>query len=813
MGVFGDVGRDLAWAVRGLRRRPTFTVVAVLTLALGIGSNSAIFTLLSAHFLAPLPYDRPDDLVLIWEADRATGEVTTVSPGNYYAWKETARSLSAVAAFNVDGVTLSGEGGAAEEVAASIVTPDFFSVLGVQPELGSTFTAESARQASGDLVLLSHPLWVGRYGSDPAIVGRTVRIDGRPHTVVGVMPATFRQPERQLSWQGARLWRPLLLDGEHDDFEFRYLRTVARIAPGSTLDQVRAEMTGLSERLTEAHPDQNGAWTVTVRTLDDYLLGDARPILLLLLAAGAAILLIVCANVANLTLARGQERHREFAVRTALGAGGGRLVRQVLVEGLVLAAAGAAVGMVLVYATHGTLQAVQRRYFSGLVDVAVNGWVVGLTSAVALGAGLLFALPLARTAAADGVAGTLREGDARGGSGRRAARTRDLLIVGQVALATTLLVASALLTRSFDALVNVPPGFDPAGRVTFDLYPPRTTYPDYPAVQRYYQEIRRTVEAVPGVTAMSMTSDLPFTSENRWTPFGVEGTPYDESTAPKADYHSVLPDYFQVMGIPLVQGRIFDEMWDPVPMEGAPVVVNRRMASMLAPDGDPLGRGLQLVRDDSTITLRVVGVVEDVLDDGYAAHPEPIFYLPVAVSPPRGMSMVVRLQGEVGPVMGRIRQAVASVDPDIPAGGLRTLDALLAETVARPRAASRLGSLLALLALLVAAAGIYGVLSYAVQSRTREIGIRAALGADGGRLMSMVLGHSTRLLTVGLVLGLAGALAVGGALSGMLFGVRSWDPLSLLAAVVILGFVGTLAAWVPARRAVHIDPREALRAD
>ncbi len=808
MGGWDEVAGDVRWALRGLRKRPTFTAVAVATLALGIGSNSAIFTLVSAHFLTPLPWARPGELVLIWEAERASGDVMTVSPGNYWAWKEEARSFAGVAAFNVDVATISGGEGASEEVAGSVVTPDFFDVLGVRPELGGVFTADAARQADGDLVILSHALWVRRFGADPAIVGRTVRVDGRPHTVVGVAPEGFRQPERSLSWQAAQLWRPLLLEDRHDDFDSRYLRTVARLAPGTSVEQARVEMDGLFARLTRAHPEANGAWTVTLRTVDDYLLGDARPVLLMLLGAGAAVLLIVCANVANLTLARGQERRREFAVRAALGSGGGRLLRQVLVEGVMLGAAGGVVGTLGVYAARGALQAVQSRYFTGLVDVSVDLQVVGFTVLVTLLAGVAFALPLARSASRAELRAALVEGDVRSGTALGMSGTRNVLIVGQIALATALLVVAALLARSFDALVSVPPGFDPHDRITFDLSAPRARYADRDALERYFREVRREVEAVPGVVAVTMTSDLPFTGENRWTTFGVEGRPFDEATAPRADFHAVLPDYFQVMGIPLREGRVFTQVWEPV--EDIPIVVNEHMARAVAPDGDPVGRSVLLHRDDTDITLRIVGVVGDVLDDGYDASTESIFYMPWGASPERGLSVVVRVRGDAPRVVDGVRRAVAAVDPDIPAAGLRTLDAMLAETVARPRAASRIGASFALLALLVAAAGIYGVLSYAVQSRTREIGIRAALGADAGRLVGMVLGHATRLIALGLALGVAGALAAGAALSGVLFGVRSWDPASLLAAAALLGAVGTLAAWIPARRAVRVDPKVAL---
>lgn len=803
------VSTDVRWAVRGLRKRPTFTAVAVATLALGIGANSAIFTLVSAQFLTALPYVDPSGLVLLWETDRGSRDVMTVAPGNYYTWKEQATSFSDVAAFNVDVATLSGDGAAAEQVDASVVTPDFFSVLGTEPELGSTFSVQAAAAAAGDLVVLSHGLWVRRFGADAGVIGRDIRIDGRPHTVVGVMPPGFRQPERDISWQGAELWRPLLLQDEHDDFHSRYLRTVARLRPGVTAAQARAEMDALATRMAVAQPEADAGRSILVKGLDEYLLGDARPVLALLLVAGAAVFLIVCANVANLTLARGQERHQEFAVRAALGSGRGRLLRQIIVESVVLAVAGAVVGTFAIIGGRGVLQSVQERFFSGLVEISVDLRVVAFSALAALTGGILFALPLARSASHVELRGALAEGGQRAGPGRGLGRTRNLLVVGQMALATTLLVVATLLARSFDRLVNVPPGFQAAGRVTFDLSAPSSRYPDRAAYVRYFRDIAGAVASVPGIGAVAMTSDLPFTSENDWTYFGVAGRPYDAVTAPRADFHVALPGYFEVMGIPVLEGRLPTEVWEA--SSDTVVVVNRHMAEMVSPGGDALGATLELHNDDDVMRLRVVAVVGDVLDDGFSAKAEPIFYVPFGTWPQRSMSVVARVQGDAIPAMPSLRQAVASVDPDIPAGNMRSLDDLLGGTVARPRAAALMGGVFALIAVLVAVTGIYGVISYSVQSRTREMGIRAALGASAPELVRMILADSGRLVTVGLGAGLMGAFVAARALSSILFGVRPWDPPSYLAATLVLGAVATLAAWLPAHRAARADPREALK--
>ena len=803
-----DLRSDVRWAVRGLRRRPTFTVVAVSTLALGIGANSAIFTLLDAHFFAPLPWDRPEELVLIWETDRNSSEVTTVAPGNYFTWREETESFVDVAAFNVDYANVSGEGGPAERLTASYVSPHFFDVLGVDPVLGSGFDEASVESADGRLVVLSHGLWTRRYGADPSLVGRDIRVDGAPYTVVGILPPDYRQPERDLSWQATELWRPLRLDGRREDFGSRWLRTVARLAPGVDVGRARAEMDAVARRMAEAYPTQNAGRSILVRTVDDYLLGDARPTLLMLLGAGVAVFALVCANVANLTLARGEDRRREFAVRAALGSGSRRLLRQIVVEGIVLALAGAVVGTVGVWLSRDLIQAVQSRFFSGLVEAAVDLRVVAATASMALVAGLLFGLPLARSAARTELRDALAEGGRRQGRGAATRTVRNLLVIGQVGLATSLVVVAALFVRSFNRLVDVDPGFEARNVVTFEITaPPGREEGD--GVREYFRETWDELERVRGVASVGLVSDMPFTGENRWTELVLPDRPHDPMDPPRSEYRTATSEYFDVMRIAVARGSLPDSDWEV--RRPMPVVVNRAFASRYWPERDPLGARFELAWQD-TLAATVVAVVEDVLDDGFDATAEPIFYAPFGALPNRRMAFVLRTD-ETSPLLwSSIRAAVARVDPEVPTE-LRLLEDMLDETVVRPRAASLIGSLFAVLALLVAAAGIYGVLSYLVQSRTREIGVRAALGASRSQITGMIMGESSRLLSLGLLLGLAGALLAGRSLSGLLFGVPPWDPPSMIAAVLLLGGVGTLAAWVPSRRAVRIDPREALRGD
>ena len=808
MSWIGDVRSDVRSAFRSMKKRPMFTGVAVATLALGVGANSAIFTLANAHFLSPMPYTQPDQVVLLWETNRNSDEVTTVAPGNYLAWRDEASSFTDIAAYNVATATLSGDQDA-EQVTAANVVPHFFDVLGVRPTMGPGFTEGAARTSDGRLAILSDGLWRRRYGSDPDVVGSDIRVNGEPHTVVGVLPADYRQPEKSLRWQGAEIWTVDLLDGQQDNYGNRWLRTVARLAPGVSVEQARIEMEAIGARLAEAYPGANAGRSIQVWTLDDYLLGDGRPILIMLLIAGAAVLLIVCANVANLTLARGQERRQEFAVRAALGSGTTRLLRQVVVESVVLALAGAAVAALVLMVGQDLLQAAQERFFSSLVPASIDLRVLVGTTLVALAAGLLFGLPLALSASATDLRGALIEGGAR--AGRRSGVTQNLLIVGQVGMATTLLVVAMLLTRSFGAMLRVPTGFEPSGVVTFTVSASSATYPETEQVEAYLREVWREMEAVPGVLDVGMATDLPFTLENRYASISVQGHEYDPENPPMSDYKMVFPEYFQVMGIPILAGAPDPDGW-ATPEAEYPLVINQHTADLYWPGEDPIGKTINLEWGPAR-PMRVVAVAGNVLDDGFEGTPEPILYIPWGAVPQRRMAVVLRTASTGPEIYSAVRAALGRVDPDVPAADLRMLDELMAETIVRPKAASLIGGLFAAIALLVAAAGIFGVVSFLVQSRTREIGIRAVLGARSEQILSLVIGQSSRLVMIGLVLGVMGALLAGRALSGVLFGISVWDPISLIGATLLLGAVATFAAWVPAQRAVRVDPTEALRAE
>ncbi|MEM7417180.1 MAG: ABC transporter permease [Gemmatimonadota bacterium] len=803
MSTLASIGSDVRWAVRTLRRRPGFTAVAVATLGLGMGANAAILTLANAHFFSDLPYGSPDELVLLWETGRNTDNVTTVAPGNYWSWRDEAASFSDIAAYNVDFATLSGDD-TAERVAASRVTPNFFDVLEASAGLGGTFV-ESVVRSNSAQVILSHGLWTRRYGADPGLIGESIRIDGRPFTVLGVMPPTFRQPEASLSWQRAELWRPMLLDEARDDHGSRYLRAVARLENGVTVESARAEMNAIASRLSEAFPDSNAGRGVLTFTLDEYLLGDARPTLVMLLVAGFGVLLIVCANVANLTLARGEERRSEFALRAALGSGTGRLVRQLAVESVVLALAGAAVGTVALFVGRDLMQSVHANFFTGLVDAAVDGRVIAMTAAGAVALGLACSLPLALMATRSSVREDLASGG-RGG-GRRRDTARTLLVVGQVGLSTTLVVLAALLARSFQQLVSVDPGFDAEGVIAFSLGPSSAAYPERDDHLRYHTDVLTQLRGTPGVADVALVSDLLFTTENMFSTVQIDGLESDPADPPRAEYRIVTPNYFDVLSIPLLEGTLPEEF---VVGDELPIVINAQMARRYWPAGNALGATAQIEWMEPS-QVRIVAVVGDVLDDGYDATSDPFFYLPYGMSARRRMAYMVRAQADPGQLAAPLTGVVAAHDPDVPVGDLTLMTNLLAESVTGPRAASGIGALLAIIALIVSATGIYGVIAYTVQRRTRELGIRAALGAARGELVAMVVRQSGRSVFLGLALGTVGALVAGRRLAGMLFGVQVWDPLSLVSALLVLGSVGALASWIPARRALRIEPRDALR--
>ncbi|MGD2067143.1 MAG: ABC transporter permease [Gemmatimonadota bacterium] len=803
-GVPSGLAMDLRVSARRLRRGPGFTVVAVVTLALALGVTSAVFGLVDAFFLRPLPYANPGRLVALWETGRDSRDVTTVAPANALDWKRDARTLSGVAWFNSWGATLTGSGDAVR-VAGSVASVNLFDVLGVRPALGGGFRPEHARPdtaAPARVVVLSHGLWVRRFGADPGVLGRTVELNDADYEVVGVMPAGFRHPRTFLGAEPAELWVPLGLGPGAEDRDMRYLHVVGRMADGVALADVWSEMEAIAAGLARTWPEANGGRGVVVRPVDEQIFGDQRPVLALLLGAAALVLLVACVNMANLLLARGLGRRRELAVRVALGSGRGAVLRQLLVEGLLLGLLGGVAGAALLLAGEDALRASAGPYLNPLADVRVDARVVLFTLGAALGSGLLFgSLPAFRLSRPD-LRGALTAHGVVGGG----LRARAPLVAIEAALTVALLFGAGLLGRSLVGLGRAPPGFRVENTLLFEVRPPYAGYEDGDDVAAFYHRLLTALEARPEIEAAGLLSDPPLTSENRGTSFTLPSSdrPGEER---EAEYHTVSPGYFAAAGIPLLEGRDFDASDE----RDTPwvAVVDRTLARRYFGDTSPVGRRIHLV--DADVDVTVVGVAEGTVDDGLDQPLEPRIYYASGQSGYRTWYVVAHTVGPAPEALRVIRPVVASVDERVPVSDLTTMERHVARSLATPRGMAWVTALFGALALALAAVGIYGVMAQSVEERTREIGVRAALGAGRDALVGLVVRDSARIAGFGVATGVVLALLVGRMLGSQIHAVRPWDPLTLAAAVITVGGAALAAAWIPARRAARIDPLEALR--
>lgn len=810
--------QDLRYAFRRLARSPAVGIVAVLTLTLGIGANAAIFGVVDGVLLEPLPYDSPDRLAAAWPGQ-------PLPPGILDLLREEADAFETLAAYAADSdvtygadrtATLTGTGEPLR-VGAVGVSRDLFHVLGVRPGLGRGFrpgrkgAPGGAGAAPSDEVVLSHGFWQRRFGGDPDVVGRRLVLDGTPHTVVGVMPRGFRFPS-----EGTEFWHPLVSDPtDPGTYWGRWnLRAVGRLTEGMSVEAARTELRALAPRMRDAFPwDMPADWgaDADVLPLRESMVGNVRPALLLLLGAVGFVLLIACVNIGNLLLARTAGRRREAAIRTALGAGRLRLFRQLLTEALLLAGLGGAAGLLLsVWGTEllvGLLPADTPR----LAEVGTDLRVAGFALAASVLAGLLAGtLPALRAAGAD-PGSSLAAGGERSGTDRGRSRLSRTLVVAEVALAVVLLVGAGLMIRSFRTLRSVDPGFRPAGVVSAEVAPPGFRYGSPERLRAYYGRLLGRVASLPGTRSAAVTNQLPFSGPPAGSAFLVEGRPRprggDYPTVDRSP--AVTPDYFRTMGIPLRAGRTFTEADDA----DAPrtVVIDRRMADRYWPGEDPVGQRIRLPgREDEWWTI--VGVVGSVRARDLAAPGGPTFYRPLAQEPAGTVHLVVRA-GDPDAVASSLRETVSSVDPDVPVSDIRTMEVRIATSVERPRSTTLLLAAFAIVALVLSALGIYGVISHAVARRRREIGIRMAVGARAGHVSGMVLREGGILTLAGLALGLTAAWALARLLSFLLYGVEPLDPAVYAAVPAVLGGVALLAAWVPARRAARVDPMVTLRSN
>ena len=812
--LFGDrLRQDVGFALRLLARSPILTAAVVGTLALGIGVTSAVFSLVHAVVLRPLDYERPHELVQLYESGlRGGGEADWVSFPNFQDWRREGRVFEDVAAYRYALVTLTGPEGA-ESMLGLETTDRLFAVLGVPPLLGRTFHAGEDRPGREGAAVISHSLWRRRFGSDPGVAGRAVNIDGRSCTVVGVMPASFRFPNNVPLDQVVSVdaWITLRPSPDLEERGSHNFWAVARLRAGTGLDEARAALATIAERLARQHPDTNADMGVTVARLQDYVAGSARPALLLLLGAVALVLLLTCANVANLLLSRAESRRREMAVRQALGASRGRLVRQTLTESLVLALAGAVLGLALAHLGTRLVVRLGPAAIPRLQQTAVDAPVLLFTAAVTVGVGILFGLAPALVGLGSSLQAAFREAPSRASAGGRRF-VRQLLVAGQVALAVMLLIGAGLLVRSFAHVAGLDPGFRAPRVLTalVNLSPSR--YGDPARQVAFFEEALRGIRELPGVLSAAVANSIPLTGINDQGGFAVEGRPDPPpgEDGPFANRPRVSAGYFDTMGIRLLDGRLFDERDRP----GSPlvVIVSDLAARTYWPGVDPIGRRVAVDwAEGQAVWREIVGVVRGTRHFGLEAPPKAEIYLPHAQAPSPFMTLVVRVEGDPAGLVRGIRARIAGLDPEQAVFGFQSMDELLSNAGARRRFPMALVTAFAALALLLAAIGVYGVMAHMVVQRRREIGVRLALGARPDDVVALVLRNGVRLTLAGTAAGLAGAVALSRTLSGLLFGVSAMDPATYAGVAAVLLAVAGFAAYLPSRGAARVDPLTVLR--
>jgi putative ABC transport system permease protein len=805
---FERLWQDVRFGARTLAKNPGFTAVAVAALALGIGANSAIFSVVNTVLLRPLPFKDPGRLVMVWEKGNADEfPINSTSAANFIDWRDQSRVFEGVAVMRRASFNLTGAGEPVR-VDGRRVSTNMFRLLGVEPQLGRAFLPEEDDPGATGVVILSHGLWQRRFGSDPGVVGAPVNMNGRSYTVVGVMPPQFQFPSRQ-----DELWVPIAFNPqEATNRGNNSYEVLGRLRPGVSLEQAQAEMNAIAARLKQQYPDVVKSDASVVVSLHEQMVGDIKPALLVLLGAVGFVLLAACANVANLLLARAAVRRKEIALRTALGAGRLRLVRQFLTESLLLAALGGAAGLLLSFWGVNLLKSFIPENISEVSAVNVDGRVLVFTLLVSLATGLIFGLVPAAQASNFDLNEMLKEGGRDSSFGRAGNRVRGLLVIAEVAVSLVLLVGAGLLINSFMRLRHLDPGFRADDLLTMSVVLPQQKYPDHARRSAFFSELTSRVGALPGVRSAAVTNWIPLTMQGDTFGVSVEGRP-DPGPDKRPDVITrvISPGYFNTMGIQLLRGRQFDEQLDRE--DSMPVaVVSETTARRLWPGEDPLGKRIQPGNADPDGWIEVVGVVNDVRQFELTSEPRLQMYLPYVQFQwfvPR--QLVVKTGVEPASLAAAVRKAVWELDKDQPVSDVRTMEEVLSASIARQRFSTLLLGVFAALALALAAVGIYGVMSYAVAQRTREIGIRMALGAQAGSVLRLMLRQGLKLASAGVVLGLAGALLLTRLMSSMLFGVSATDPLTLATISLVLVGVTLLASYVPARRAARVDPLIALR--
>jgi putative ABC transport system permease protein len=812
-----DFLQDLKYAARMLRRNRGFTAVAVLTLALGIGANTAIFSVIDFVLLRPLPYQEPETLVIVWESNAHSSPHNTVCPPNFLDWQEQNRVFSGMSYASDLNANLTGNG-EPEQVVAQYVSVDFFAVLGVNPMLGPGFTAENGQDGNDNVVVLSYELWNRRFGSDPAIIGKTIELNGKPQTVIGIAPRNFGFFIKQgtLTGNKPQLWSPWVLPAalrEHKSVG-RFMTVVARLKPGMTMRQAQAEMNTIATRLEQQYPDYDGHWGANVVPLRQQITGELRPALLILQGAVAFVLLIACANVSSLLLARAAGREREIGIRTAIGASRWRMARQLLTESLVLALMGGAVGVTLAVWGTNLILAASPANLLDLQRVPIDWRVLAFASGITLLAGLLFGFLPSYLSARGAIAETLKEGGRSTSAGRQRRTVRSAFVVAQIGLALVLLAGSGLLIRSFARLVGVDPGFEAKNLLTFTVTLPNARYGTNAARMAFFRQLLDQMEKLPGVRSASMDSFPPLSGLGAATGVRLAGQAnFPAADLPVAAVRVVGPDYFRTMGVPLRAGRMFDAH-ELTEMRHV-AIVNQAFVDQYLPGINPLGQKMIVYmksdEEAENAPSEIIGVVGDVRLMGLDTPAQPTVYWPHPELTMSRMTILVRTAADPMGLVSTVRNELRQMDRDQPMANVATMEQLLSDSYSRSRFTMMVLGVFAGIALLLAAVGIYGVVAYTVAQRTNEIGIRVAMGAQRRDVLRLILGQGSRLIFWGVGIGIAAGLLLTRLIAGMLYGISATDPLTFAGVALLLMAVALSACYVPARRAMRVDPLVALR--
>jgi putative ABC transport system permease protein len=814
--------QELRVAIRVLAKSPAFVLIAIATLALAIGANTAVFSLVNALLIRPLPYDSPQNLVLLWEEFTAQGlERIPVSVPEFLDYEKETKSYSRIAACTYTDLNLTG-GDIPERIQGASVSPALFPLLGIQPIRGRVFADNEQGEGRDDVVVISGRLWQRRFNSDPMLVGKKIELNGRNFTVIGIMPNSFEFPLPLFNMQGGQfteqvdIWKPVAFtENELKSRGSRDYGIIARLAPNVIPQQAQAELNALVARWKTQYPDNYGPganFGAKVYPLQEQVVGRMRPALWILFGAVLLVLLIACANLTTMLLARGAVREREMAIRIALGAGSLRLVRQLLIESLILSVVGGLAGIVLAIWGLDVLRAVTSRTVPRIAEVNLDLTVLAWTFIVAVGTGILFGFFPAVASSRPQLTEALKEGGRTSSEGVRRHALRNGLVIGEIAIALALLVGASLLVRSFVRLENVNPGFNPRQVLTMELSLPVSKYPRGKPVAGLFADMERRVATLPGVRYAGITSILPLSGNNSDSSFAIEGRVDQEMAShvsPDEEQRSVGPNYFRVLEVPLLQGRIFAEADT---MDAPPVViVNQALAKKYWTNGDALGKRITFddPRKDPKWTT-IVGIVGDVRHRGLDEPPVPEFYRPHAQVPYRGMILAVRSGQDPRGLTSAIRRELAGVDPDLPIAHVRTLEQIAADSIAPRRLSVLLLGVFAMMALVLASIGMYGVMSYLVAQRTHEIGVRMALGAQRSDVLKLILKRGALLAGTGTAIGLVFALLGSRALASLLYGISAFDITTFAVVTLVLGAVALLASYIPALRATQADPMIAL---